>query len=253
MTSVIKNLLKKIYHFGLTFKCVYCKSNLSKLLPHGLTHPVLYQYDVVGGKRRLNNKCPICRCNDRERLLFFYYHNVIKPNLDAPKNLLHIAPEPHFSALLKSNNNIKYISGDKFEKGYETSYSAEYIDICDTKLPDEEFDFVICNHVLEHVTSYEVALAEIKRILKSGGKAVLQVPYAKLLTNTIEDLNTTSEKEREEKFGQYDHIRLFGLDYPNILKRAGFSVNQYTSAQLSNNQTHKFALNPDEIIFEIVK
>lgn len=253
MKQALKLSLKKIYYFGLNHKCVYCSSNLKKLLPHGLNLPVLNQYDVIGGKRRDNNKCPICRSNDRERLLYFYYKTRMQPSLVSSVSLLHIAPELNFANVLKSDKNIVYTSGDKYEKGYENSYKAEYIDICDTKLPNASFDYVICNHVLEHVISYQQALAEIKRILKPGGKAILQVPIGKLLQNTIEDTTLNSEKEREDKFGQYDHVRLFGQDYSLILKSAGFSVREYKSGELCNNQENKFALNPHEIIFEVTK
>lgn len=253
MKQAIKILLKKTYYFGINHKCVYCNSFLNKLLPHGLDLPVLNTYNVIGGKRRENNKCPICRSNDRERLLYFYYQNIMMPSLKNGTTLLHIAPEFNFANTLKSNKNIVYTSGDKYEKGYENSYKAEYIDICDTKLPEHSFDYIICNHVLEHVVSYQMALAEIKRILKPGGKAILQVPIGKLLKVTIEDTTLTSEKEREERFGQYDHVRLFGQDYSKILKEAGFSVREFKSGELCNNQEKKYALNPDEIIFEVTK
>jgi SAM-dependent methyltransferase len=227
---------------------------LRVLLPHGLCHEVLFKYDVIGGKRRDNNKCPICRSNDRERLLYFYFQNKIIPILENKYlTLLHIAPEPNFSKHIKKFKNILYKSGDKFETGYENSYEASIMDICDTKLENDSIDILICNHVLEHVNSYQVALNEIKRILKPNGKAILQVPIGKLLNTTIEDLTLKNNLEREEKFGQYDHVRLFGQDYDTILTNAGFKVIKYTSQELSNNQYEKFALNPDEIIFEVTK
>lgn len=253
MLNKLRNFLKKIYYSGYSFHCVYCKSNLRILKPHGLELDVLVKYDVIGGKRRDNNKCPICGSNDRERLLYFYYENVLKPLIKEKVKLLHIAPESQFGRVLKQNSLIEYFSGDKFEVGYENSYKAEFIDICDTKLPSNEFDILICNHVLEHVENYNVALAEIKRILQPGGRAILQVPIAKLLSKTIEDTKITTFKEREEKFGQYDHVRLFGQDYSQILESAGFKVKQYTSSVLSDGQTTKFALNPDEILFEVEK
>ena len=111
---------------------------------------------------------------------------------------------------------------DKFEKGYEHSYDSPYLDICKTGLPDETFDIIICNHVLEHVDDYRMALKEIKRILKLGGRALLQVPIANLLPETIENTHLKTDQEREIRFGQRDHVRLFGLDYVQILEQAGF-------------------------------
>lgn len=253
MLQSAKKLLRNLYYSGFNYKCVYCNSNLRKLKPHGFNLPVLEKYDVIGGKRRENSKCPICGSNDRERLLYFYYKEILAPTINSNIKLLHIAPERNFSIVLKNNPLIEYVSGDKFERGYENSYVADFLDICDTKLPSNQFDVIVCNHVLEHVINYQSALKEILRILKPNGRAILQVPIARLLEKTIEDTSLKTDKEREDSFGQYDHLRLFGKDYADILKQEGFQVNQYSSNQLCNNQVNKFALNPDEIIFEVIK
>ena len=42
---------------------------------------------------------------------------------------------------------------------------------------DNMYDFILCNHVLEHVENDLKALREIKRILKKGGKGIVQVPF----------------------------------------------------------------------------
>lgn len=252
----LKLLIKKIFYFGFKFYCVYCKSNLRKLKPHGLTHIVLERLNVVGGKRSNNNKCPICNSTQRERLLYFYYTEILTPEIEknvTETKLLHIAPEKNFSLLLQTNSNIKYYSGDKFESGYENSYEAPFVDICHTNFQDNFFDVIICNHVLEHVDSYQQALTEIKRILKKGGRALLQVPIANLLQHTYEDINVIDEKSREEKFGQRDHVRLFGKDYPNVLEESGFTVNQYSAKNISKENTYRYALDKDEILFEVIK
>jgi hypothetical protein len=177
----IKTLLKKIFYFGLKYQCVYCKSNIRTLLPNGLTHKILYELDVIGGKRREHAKCPICGSKDRERLFYFYYLKRILPLTKSTRiAMLHIAPEYHLSKILKANKNIDYKSGDKFESGYEGSYDSPFLDICKTGLPDNKFDVLMCNHVLEHVEDYTVALNEIKRILKPGGRTLLQVPISSI-------------------------------------------------------------------------
>lgn len=43
-------------------------------------------------------------------------------------------------------------------------------------LPNASFDLVILNHVIEHVSEYEAAVSDVKRILKSGGVAVVRTP-----------------------------------------------------------------------------
>lgn len=43
---------------------------------------------------------------------------------------------------------------------------------------DEAFDVVLCAEVLEHMHSPALALAEVRRVLKGGGKLLLTTPFA---------------------------------------------------------------------------
>jgi SAM-dependent methyltransferase len=43
-------------------------------------------------------------------------------------------------------------------------------------LPDETYDLVLCNHVIEHIREDDVALRELARILRPGGLLILGVP-----------------------------------------------------------------------------
>lgn len=89
---------------------------------------------------------------------------------------------------------------------------------------DGSFGTVLCTEVLEHVPYPEQALREIRRVLRPGGFAILQVPVAQRLEVTREDRSIRSDEQREEAYGQRDHVRLYGLDYPRRLEEAGFEV-----------------------------
>jgi 2-polyprenyl-3-methyl-5-hydroxy-6-metoxy-1,4-benzoquinol methylase len=54
----------------------------------------------------------------------------------------------------------------------------EQLDICNMSslIPSESYDAVWCSHVLEHVMNTELALSEIRRILKPNGILFLTVP-----------------------------------------------------------------------------
>ena len=54
-------------------------------------------------------------------------------------------------------------------------------DICAIPFADESFDFVIATDVIEHVDDDSVALHEVRRVLKHGGKALIAVPAFKSL------------------------------------------------------------------------
>ena len=95
------------------------------------------------------------------------------------------------------------------------------MDVTKLPFPKDEFDWVICNHVLEHIEEDQKAMSELYRVLKTGGCALLQVPISRKLEITYEDFNIQSPEEREKHFGQNDHVRVYGNDYPKRLKSAG--------------------------------
>jgi hypothetical protein len=77
--------------------------------------------------------------------------------------------------------------------------------------------------VLEHVADDRGAMRELARVLSPSGWAVLQVPITTGIT--FEDFAITGTLEREEAFGQWDHVRRYGHDYADRLAEAGFTVN----------------------------
>jgi SAM-dependent methyltransferase len=108
---------------------------------------------------------------------------------------------------------------------------------------------VLANHVLEHVPEEARALAEIRRILKPGGWAMLQVPIALGLDHTREEPGAVTDADRERLYGQSDHVRLYGLDYPTRLEAAGFSVRRYQGhGERGEEFLARWILNPREWI-----
>ena len=94
-----------------------------------------------------------------------------------------------------------------------------------TQLPfaDEEFDVVLINHVLEHVPDDRQALREIYRVLRPGGRALMQHPMPEGLTGTVEDPSVTDPADRLEAFGQADHVRMYEeSDFRARIREAGF-------------------------------
>ena len=127
-------------------------------------------------------------------------------------------------------------------------------DVMDIPLGDDLYDVVFCNHVLEHVDDELKAMKELCRILKPGGLAIMQVPQNPDLKKTISDPTITDPEERHRLFGQYDHVRLFGQDYPDILKKAGFKVEEVDySKKLTKEEFDKFALPKRELLYVCTK
>ncbi|PIN94835.1 hypothetical protein COU61_00235 [Candidatus Pacearchaeota archaeon CG10_big_fil_rev_8_21_14_0_10_35_13] len=78
-------------------------------------------------------------------------------------------------------------SGKDYKKGEEWTnldYNNDYktdvnhdLDKYSYPFKDEEFDYVYCSHILEHVKDLFKTLREIERIIKPGGKFHIRVPH----------------------------------------------------------------------------
>lgn len=141
-------------------------------------------------------------------------------------------------------DNLEYITTD-----LESPLADVKADICDLPFKDNEFDVILCNHVLEHIPNDKKAMEELYRILKPGGWGVFQIPQDLNRDVTYEDDSITDPRERAAIFGQYDHVRVYGKDYFNKLRSVGFKVNEiaYTK-KIAPELTERYALNPSEII-----
>jgi hypothetical protein len=94
-------------------------------------------------------------------------------------------------------------------------------------------------------------MKEVYRVLKPGGWAILQVPFmGKNLEETFEDPSVKTAFEREKIYGQSDHVRIYGRDYPERLEHAGFKVYEDEFVkELPEEQVKRYALPPDEFIY----
>ena len=82
-----------------------------------------------------------------------------------------------------------------------------------------------------------------------GGWGIFQVPQDLSREKTFEDDSITDPEERKKVFGQYDHLRVYGWDYFDILAEAGFEVEavDYTKS-MSEEDVDRFRLAPGERI-----
>ncbi len=238
---------------GTDYHCPYCGNSFKKFLPGGTDLPVLTEKMIIGGGFRDNLLCPRCFSVDRDRLIYLYLKE--KTNIfSARLKILHIAPEGCIRSLLMSLPNTDYHSGVKYFEGYYYDRKVKLIDVTSLQFESESFDVVICNHVLEHVHDDQKALEEIHRILKPNGWAILQVPISDKLGETEYDPSISTPEDREKIYGQHDHVRIYGQDYPKFLERNGFKVVQYSPFHDSPQETvKKFALNPKEKLFVAYK
>jgi SAM-dependent methyltransferase len=160
--------------------------------------------------------------------------------------MLHIAPELCFIGRFEALPNLEYITAD-----LESPLAKVKMDIHKMPFEDDQFDVIFCNHVLEHVDNDLIAMQEIKRVLKPGGWAILQIPiFTPWRDETIEDPSITDPKERERLFGQDDHVRMYGKDYPDRIRKAGLQVTEDALVhELTEEAFNRNALPKDEMIY----
>jgi SAM-dependent methyltransferase len=149
-----------------------------------------------------------------------------------------------FQKKFKTMKHLDYISAD-----LDSPLAMVKMDITDIKYPNNTFDMIICNHVLEHIVDEQKALSEIKRVLKPNGQAILQVPVHSDYLQTYEDNSIISEEGRLKAFGQKDHVRIYGLDYADRFKKSDMDIkiikycNEFNEADIA-----KYGLRRDEEI-----
>ena len=194
-------------------------------------------------KLRKNALSPSTLSLERHRLLWLYLINETVL-FEKKIKLLHFAPEQAFYKRFKKLNNIQYDSID-----INSPLAKIKADICDLPIKDNTYDFILCNHVLEHVLDDKKAMSELYRVLKKGGTGIFQVPIDMNRKKTFQDDSITDKLERNKIFGQYDHVRVYGKDYFNKLKNTGFKVKQIDySKEFSDEEILKYSIIKGEII-----
>jgi len=248
----LKIFLKKIFYFGNKYYCPNCNSFLRDFVFCGTESVVSVEKQIIGAGRR-KMECPICHSAERDRLLYLYIKDYLHLFENQEKiNILHIAPEEClFSVFYKKINHQNYVCGDKFEEGYKYAKHVQFIDVTDINYEDNYFDLILCNHVLEHIPNDRKAMQELHRVLKPGGKAILQVPLSHIIKDTCEDFSITNPAERIELFGQWDHCRIYARqDYEIRLKEAGFT---FCPVKIPVNNYPKYGLDEREEVMVVTK
>ncbi len=195
------------------------------------------------GKGRENVLSPGTLSLERHRLMWLYLERETDFFTQKAK-VLHMAPEQSFLKRFKNQKNLDYITADLYSPIVDVK-----ADILDLPFFDNEFDIIFCNHVLEHIENDSKAMSELFRVMKPGGWGIFQVPMKVNEAHTYEDSNITTAEDRKKHFGQYDHVRWYGLDYFERLEQAGFEVEHYlVKNHFTPEEIRKFALWENELL-----
>jgi SAM-dependent methyltransferase len=182
----------------------------------------------------------------RHRLIWLYLERETSL-LAGGKSLLHIAPERCLLDRFNTVPGLLYVPGDKMGTGYGKQSAVRPLDILAIDFPEATFDYLLCNHVLEHIDADSRAMSEMFRVLKPGGTAIITVPLRR--GPTLEDPTVTTSAQRKKLFGQWDHVRFYGEDITDRLTASGFEarVERYGD-RFSEAERERFGLSRAGII-----
>jgi SAM-dependent methyltransferase len=233
--------------------CVFCNNSVDAWLPFRIRQTdisvFLTRLEIVGSNVE-RFSCPHCSSIDRERHLRLFLDRLNVMESVRGGSVLHMSAELRLRGYVESHDLHAYVRGDLFPQ----HEGVQQIDLHQIPFPDATFDMVICNHMLEHVDDAPTALRELHRVLKPGGRAVCQTPFAARLTRTFEDPQIQSPDDRLFFYGQEDHVRLFGADIEQYLKDAGFVGRLVPHLEiLPDVDPERFGVNEKEPFFDFVR
>ena len=123
-----------------------------------------------------------------------------------------------------------------------------------TRIPhaNASFDSVLCCHVIEHIPDDRRAMRELRRVLAPGGFGILQTPVQSM-DRTVEDPSVTDPAERRRRFGQPDHVRVYGRDFHDRLRETGFRVHRirWSIKELDPAEVERFGLRRGEAVIVV--
>ena len=250
---LISNFFRSIFHANKTY-CPICQSMGLGFKP--LDNFFIEKYQSLGFKYYQDGEmtavdtysCEKCGASDRERLYAHWIDGEFSHSKsNRGQSVIHFAPEENLSRYLRSKIFIdKYITCDLYMEHVDIKANIENLPIS-----NESFDFFICSHVLEHVDNDSVALKELYRITKTGGRGILMVPIVMGIEKTLEDTNPMlSEHDRWRYFGQDDHMRLYAHnDYVKKITDAGFSVLQLGEQSFEDKLFLRLGLKSSSILY----
>jgi hypothetical protein len=182
----------------------------------------------------------------RHRLIWLYLERETTL-LSSNASLLHVAPERCLFDRLSTVPSLNYVPGDKMGHGYGKQAGVRELDLLAIDFPAATFDYVLCNHVLEHIDADTLAMSEIFRVLKPGGTAIVTIPLRK--GPTLEDPSATTPAQRKKLFGQWDHVRFYGEDVSERFAGCGFEVHLERYAEkFSEAERSRFGLDQSVIV-----
>lgn len=194
--------------------------------------------------------CPHCGASDRDRLIISFLEKLNLNKGYHGERLLQIAPAKTIEKWIYRNcTSLRYESTDLYMD--DVTFSSDIQDM--NQVQDEQYDYIICSHVLEHVKDDRKAMRELHRILKTDGFGIFLVPIA-LDVDEIDEEWGLSKEENWRRFGQDDHCRLYARQgLIERLKEAGFYVHELGKEYFGEEMFSECGLTDTSVLYVLTK
>lgn len=163
--------------------------------------------------------CPKCHAYERHRLQYLVMQKLRARYSFETLHMLHFAPERALHGIFR-NMFGAYTTADLSMLGVD-----HQVDITNLPFEDRSFDVIYASHVLEHIPDDRKAIAEIRRILRPGGFAVLPVPVLGPVTVEYDKPNPQES----------DHVRAPGRDYFERYRSVFDDVEEFRSTDFCDD------------------
>lgn len=244
------NFFGKYWFNHFNASCNICQRKPWFWLPRGHYTAVLKEFKVIGAGRR-NVDCPFCSSSDRDRLVFHYLETHFGESSNRNKSVLHVAPEKPIWKRW-GNWGVQATGIDKRTKGYKFTYhkTVLHADITEIPFENSHFDLIVCNHVLEHIPDESSAIKELHRVLRTGGQAILQVPFSPIRTQKRVNSKFFNRRKRINWVGQHDHVRLYANEPWNDWLPYGF---RFLPFEIDRDTRMNYHMHPEEPLILLQK
>jgi SAM-dependent methyltransferase len=155
--------------------------------------------------------CPSCGSIARDR--FLHHCFVLRVPYQRRLEVLETSPRLGEDYQRAMRSRLRYRASDFEGSAHRTEL---VLDLQRLDLPDRSLDVVLCAHVLEHVSDTDAALAELRRVLRPGGHAFVQVPVLQGTTS----VPVKPEHHQDETLVHWH----FGLDLTDRIRVHGFET-----------------------------
>lgn len=217
--------LRALAHRGNKVTCNICLHSFKGFLPKG---------------DRVDARCPHCNSLERQRWISWFVQNELasKKMID---QVLYFSPLPALQKQLESHPGIRrLISADIDPEVADTK-----VDITQMQFNDDQFDLLICSHVLAHIEDEEKAISETYRVIKPGGMALILTNYEEMERNII----VNSGMKQTDFTVESNTLRIHGNELIRDLESAGFTIQKKVpSAYLTADEMSQFGMRDEDII-----